>query len=385
VIRPAYGRQEGEEIRLFAIEDGEPIENGSPTDGILMSRLDVDVQVLDIPSIPEKEVEGLIRYPLRSIYPGNPNLTIFDYRLQNIGKDHRAVVFISQRSTLEKYRARADKIPLFLPYCFYERLAKKRGDLRVWFCFRDWIELTVFKAGSVASSIVLRRDNGEPFDILFAESELSEEVRELPVLCVASDEETERFRQDLQMDAPDVFSFMSFRELFAQSGKTAGLFNPPRQQPKFLTPAIRLISLAAAVLVISILVFFKYVASVERGYEQLKSQYAALEMANRNTIAIQSEADALKVELSKLQAEKPQDLYPLLSELFSVLGTDAKVQSIAFQNDQFQIKAVGANSLKLMEELKRRPSFGSVNLSQAVADPRTGKETFSFSGAYHAR
>jgi hypothetical protein len=385
VIHPGYGCQAGEGVRLFEVENGEPIEDVSRVDGILMSRLDVDIQVLDIPSVPEKEVEGLIRYRLRSIYPGDPNLTTFDYRRLTAGKQHRAVVFISKKSAVEKYRAAADKKPLLLPYSFYERLAKKRGDIRVWFCHRDWIELSVFRGGVIASSVAFKRENGEPFDILAAEKGLSEEVSGLPAMCIASAEETERFKGETRRDDPEIHSFMSFEELFSQSGKAAGLFSPPRQEPRLLTPAVRVASLAAAVLILFILLFFKYVSSVESEYSQLKSQYVELEKANRNVLSIQNEVEGLKAELSTLQAEKPEDLYSRLSELSSVLGNDTKIQSITFQNDQFQIKAVGSNSLNLLEEFRRRPSFSSVKLSQAVTDPRTGKEQFSFSGAYHAR
>ncbi len=78
-----------------------------PFDALLVSRLDVDVQVFDIPPISDRDLEGLVRYKLRSRYPGNPRQTSFDYRVAQRGKIRRVIVFVARTSTVEAYRAAA--------------------------------------------------------------------------------------------------------------------------------------------------------------------------------------------------------------------------------------------------------------------------------------
>jgi hypothetical protein len=385
VIVLGYAKQSGDEVLLLSIEDGQPLAGARALDGVLMSRLDFDVQILEIPVVPDKEVEGLIRYRLRSIYPGNPSETAFDYRLQANGHQSRAVVFISQRSTLEKYKKAAEQRHLLLPYSLTAPLAKSGADMRVWFCQRDWAELSVFRGGLAVSSRVLQRNEGEPFDIDVAESELDAETKALPCLIVASSEEIRRLQEEMGDAQVRGFTLISFKKLLSQQRKAEGLFSPPKRTPSFLKPAVRMTALAVAVAVFGVLLFFKYVASVESRYEGLKKLHASLEKASGRTLAIQKEVDDLSSELSKLQAEKPQDLYLFLSELSSVLGGEAQIRSMTFQGDGFQIEAVGSNPLKLMEGFRNRPSFDNVKLSQVVPDARTGKERFSFSGAFHAR
>ena len=97
MISLGYARQQEDEVRITRLSDGTPLTNGVRLDGVLVSRLDFDVQVLSVPHVPENEMDGLIRYRLRSIYPGNPGETSFDYRLESDGQVRTAVVFIWQK------------------------------------------------------------------------------------------------------------------------------------------------------------------------------------------------------------------------------------------------------------------------------------------------
>jgi hypothetical protein len=93
VISLLYARRKGDAVKLRRIEDGRPPDKASApgkkaspaaagsesangrADGVLVSRGDFDFQVLDLPAVPDKEIEGLIRYRLRSLYPGSPGET----------------------------------------------------------------------------------------------------------------------------------------------------------------------------------------------------------------------------------------------------------------------------------------------------------------------
>ncbi len=380
-----YAEQTEEGVSLSHAENGTLLDGQVRADGLLVSRLDFDVQVIDIPPVGEREVEGLLRYRLRSIYPGNPQDTAFDYRIAQSGRSRRAVVFICQRKTLEKYRNAAGRLPLLLPYMLVSRLGEKRGDLRAWCCRRDWLELSVFRGGLPVSSTVQRRNGSDPFDMSKAEETLPEELRSLPAVVVAGSAELAGIREQLGTTLPEGVELLSFAELAAEAGKPDGLFEERKPTPVFLSRPARVGVLAGAVAVLSILLFFKYVASVEGRYESLKKKHTALEQEGRRVIAAQKEVADLGAELSRMQAHEPPDLYALLSELSSVLSGDAQILGITVRERSFQVEAVGRNPLKLMEGFRSRAAFKDVRLSQVVPDARSGKERFSFSGGFDAR
>jgi hypothetical protein len=385
VIALGYGKRSAEKMLLCALEDGEPLEAGSRTDGLLVSRLDFDLQVLDIPSVPEKEVEGLIKYRLRSIYPGNPAETAFDYRLETDGKLTRAVVFICKKPVLDAYRLAAGQTPLLLPYSLIAGMAKKMRNCRVLFCHRDWTEHLVFRNGLPVSSSARRRAKGKRADPGWIDGEMSGETRELPVIVIASELDIADLKIALHEKTAQSPTFLTFDAILASQKKPSALFAPHRRESALFAPKARMAALAGAVAILGVLLFIKLVSHAETDVNALKALYSSLESRNRTVLTLQKEVDELNAELSKLQAEKPQDLYALLSELSAVLGGEARIKSMTFQGEAFQVEAIGSNPLKLMEGFKDLPSFRNVRLSQVVPDAVSGKERFSFSGVFHAR
>jgi hypothetical protein len=380
-----YAEQRDGEVRLSRAEDGSALDGRSRLDAALLSRLDFDVHILEIPPIAEQEIEGLIRFRLRSIYPGNPQETSFDYRVARSGRTRRAVVFICQRKVLEKYRIAAGQTPLTLPYTLIARLARNRGDLCVWCCRGDWTELTVFSGGLPVSSSVQKRTDGEPFDPARAAQGLPDELRVLPAVVVAETAELASLRERFAKEPTHGLSLLSFSQLAAGAGKADGLFAARRRTPAVFSPPARIAALAAAAVVLSVLVFFKYVAAVENRYAAMKRRHASLEQEGRRVIAAEKETEDLRAELSRMAAREPEDLYALFSELSLVLGGDTQILNITVRERTFQVDALGENPLKLMEGFRARPAFTDVRLAQVVPDSLSGKERFSFSGGFDAR
>ena len=380
-----YGEEREAEVHLSRLEDGACLNSNSRIDGLLVSRLDFDLQILDIPNVPDDEVQGLILYRLRSIYPGNPVETSFDYRIHSAGAQQRAVVFISRKATLEKYKNVARKKPLFYPYSLIERTARRRKDVRIWFCKEGWAELSVFRAGLLTSCMLIRRKLGEPFDPQYAEVELPEDVRGLPVLVIAAEAELVNLREGQEANERSGAGYLSFQELSATQRKFEGLFGEPKRPRFILAAPARIVELALVVAALGVLLFYKNVWIAEESYEKLRRIHSTLEKQAGRTLAAQKAGDVLRAELSRMSAEKPQDVYLLLSELTRVLGGTVQVRGVRVQADSFQIEAVGSNPLKLMEGFRDNAFFASVKLSQVVPDPQSGKERFSFSGVFHGR
>jgi len=364
----------------FAEENGGivTVTGGEHFDALLMSRLDFEVRVLEIPPVSDREIETLIGLRLRSVYPGNPRDTAFDFRVVRQGGVNRAVVFIARRATVDAYREAGGRRALLLPYLLLWRRAPRRGDFRAWVWNGTWAEHLVFHDGVLTSSTVRRLARGRRFDLAHEESRLKpgERVGRLVVVARAAEAEG--------MERLDGVTFTPFESLLGRRRSIDGIFGP-RKRKRDLPPASRIAVLAAALLLLGLLLFFKVVRSTESYDARLRAFAAGLQKSNQQVLAVEKEIDELQAQRARLDAEQPRDLYLLLSELSAVLGDNARIRTLSVRDDTFQIDASGVNPLKLMEGFASRPSFSGMKLSQVVPDPRTGRELFSFSGVYHAR
>ncbi len=364
----AYGEENGGQIILGG---------GGKFDALLMSRRDVEVRVLAIPPVADRDVEGFIGLRLRSVYPGNPKETEFDFRIVRQGAVRQAVVFIARRATVEKYREAAGRRPLVVPWLLLSRQAPKKGDLRTWICNGRWAESLTFHDGLLASSTVRRFARGRRFDLDKEErhGEPGQSGGRIVVAAPAADIEV--------MERIEGVQYLSLETLPAPR-RGEGVF-APRARRSVLPPALRLAALGAAVIVLGLLVFFKEVRTVESHDARLRALITTLEKGNLQVLAIQKEIDDLGARSARLTAQQPRDISLLLSELAAVLGDGARLRSLSVRDDSFQGDAVGTNPLTLMEGFKTHPFFTGMKLAQVVPDPKTGKELFSFSGVFSAR
>ena len=111
--------------RLFLFEEGTPVEQTDDFTSLMMSRTDFDIKTIELPPIPEQEVPNLLKFKLRSLYPGNPEDTAYDYVLEERKNKKYAVLFMTRKKTLETYRELSRGRPLFLPFTLLRPLFKK--------------------------------------------------------------------------------------------------------------------------------------------------------------------------------------------------------------------------------------------------------------------
>jgi hypothetical protein len=385
VISIGFAREENSQLCVSRLEDGEPMDAGSRIDALLMSRLDFDIQILEIPPVSDKELEGLLRYRLRSIYPGNPSETAFDYRVAGTGAKRRAILFICPSAVLDRYRTASAQKPLLLPYSITCAIARKKGDAVIVFFHQDWVELSVYWGGILSSSTVYSREEGHPFDFARAADSLPPEVRSLPIVVVAAPRELKEIEQSFNKDELQRAAFLTFAEAAREWKSIDALFKVQNKRSLLLSPAFRIGALAAATAALSIQIFLKFISAAEGRYDRLRTLQSALEVESRRIVVIEEEVNELTREISGLEAREPLDVYLLFSELSAVLGSETRIRNLTIRDNGFQIEAVGSNPLKLMDGFRNRLSFSDVRLSQVIPDAKSGKERFSFSGVFHAR
>ena len=100
---------------------------------LMISRLDIDVKFVDLPPVQNHEIAELLRYKIRSIYPGKPEKTVFDYILFGKKNKRYAALYITQRDVIEAHRDLSEGKPLFhslsLPHdsrCVLESAASRQ-------------------------------------------------------------------------------------------------------------------------------------------------------------------------------------------------------------------------------------------------------------------
>jgi hypothetical protein len=327
-------------------------------EALLSSRLDFDVRVLEVPPVRERELEDLIRFRLRSIYPGNPQRTAFDYRLLRQGSRRRAVVFLCDRATAERYKPAPGRRPLLMPCVLLNRYAPRQGELHAWVCQGTWQELCIFQDGLLVSSRVKRDQAIEP-------------TAGVKVMVVASRASLAGMRLDGGVE------HLSIEELLSRARKSDGLFRAKPKHPSIPRP-IRVGALVLLTVLLMLLGFLRYVSQQEMRAERLRARTTSI-------LAVQREVADLDAELSRLDARRPRDVYLLISVLSKVLGDEVRISTLSVNGDKFTLEALGTSSFRLMESFKANPAFLDLTLSQVVTDVGSGKERFSISGVFRGR
>jgi len=345
---------------------------------LLVPRLDVEIRVLDVPPVAAKDLESLIGLKLRSVYPGNPRETIFDYRLARRRGVRTAVVFVARRQIIDACRAAAGRRLLVLPYQLVADRVPRRGSFRVWFCRESWAELLAFRDGVLVSSTVVRVQRARRFDLAAEDGRLPPETRVGPLAVVAAAEDLAR------MAKVEDASYVPLEPLLARRRRADGLFPSVGRKPS--VPAyVRTFLLAALVVALGLAVLFRQARQAEDRGRALAAVADGLEQGSRATLAERQELDALVAERDRLDEMLPDDLYGLLSELAVVIGDAARVRSLSVRDDTFRLDAAGSDPLRLMQGFEASGVFTGLELSQVVPEPGSRREGFSISGVYHGR
>jgi len=348
----------------------------------LMTRPDFVVRDIELPPVPEREIEGLIRYRLRSLYPGDPEETAFDYALTRAEgsrrRGRRAIVFIARKAVVDEYKAKAGRRPLALPFTLLRRMALREGSMRAWVVDGTWAEHILFDDGAPVSSVVKIYGRGEAFDLSREDAALGPEIAVGPPILAASEEALAA--SPLPRDA----QAMPLERLLLGLRYEDGIFCG-RSRAARTRAASRIAGLSVAALVLGILLALKGIATAESRADDLQAQALALEKSSANALSLEKDIERLKAESDRLAAATPRDAYLLFSALYRTLGDDARIQSVAMQDSGFQVDATGSNALRSMERFKEHPEFTGMKLAQVVPDAKSGRERFTFSGTFNGR
>ncbi|MCK5196703.1 MAG: hypothetical protein KAR21_00045 [Spirochaetales bacterium] len=385
--RYIYAEYTNDEVKLYNIDRSRLVDNNSNFDAVIMSRLDYDIQVIEFPPVSENEIEKLLSFRIRSLYPGKPEETVFDYRIEKRDKKNTAVLFISEKKIIDKYKEYSNNKPLFLPAGLIVQYVEKRKNQVIIFLHAVWIELLYYKQGVLLFSRVIERKNSIIEDIKKIEKDIPETLRQVPALFITGGLDKKGLDRIIAGNNTiwEKTSVLSLMDILNKpvSVKTA-LFRVKKKY-RFFNHNIGICIMVVILISLSLMVFNKHVEKKEKYVSELKAFAVTLETDNRAAITLQEEIKKLEEEYSGLYNAKPPDLYKLLSELTFVLGKDVSITNLTIKDNSFRIEAVGKNTFNLLDRFKGRNVFKDVRMYQVFPIPDTDKERFSISGLFYVK
>jgi hypothetical protein len=326
----AYAQKTENDMQLFLFDKPEPIEPGYDYEALMMSRVDFDIKVTEVPPVHESEMENLLTYKLRSLYPGDPESTAFDYKVLVKNKQRHAVIFITSKETLESYKQVADKKPLFLSFPITNALMQKydEGDCILFYWHRDWVDISIYEKGIFISSSAIRREKEAFLDFLKMRNMLPPNFKDYRCIVISFSDESEFLKEQSKDFFKDVENaeYLTVEEtLPLLSKKSDYLFYKKKKTPIVEMVKIEYLLIAAIVLVC--LFVNKIVWDRDAYLKKLNTLFTKEnEQAKQNTQYKEKKAD-----LDKILDKKPADTFILLTEAADIFNNEVDVTSIRIE------------------------------------------------------
>ncbi len=367
---------------------GHTVAGNNHIRGLLMSRLDFDSKIIEIPPIPEANVRDMLSFKIKSLYPGDPAGTRFDYKPFSAGKKRYAVLFITKKHVIEEYKSIAGKKSLLLPFTLLKNRMQQYREEAACFLFwhPDWVELFILRQGVLGATTVLKRGRQLKSDLRKIAKILAKEQGDMPLFHYCGQGEgrliDESSRLYLDGHPAEIHLFNDFLNHRIARGDT--LFAPPSRTR--LPPLKQRIGIYAfALLLLSGLLYNKCalnLAEYEKYLEQRRNESVKL---YADISSMQNEISKLEEKLLMLRSKKPVNLYSLFNDLSGVFGEQTDLLSFILKGNSFTLEAITPSALALEERLKKHPSFGNISLPEFKPERNSNKERFRLQGVYNAQ
>ena len=300
---------------LVGLHDLQPLAAPIGIRAVMMARPDVNVQVIELPPVPEAEIAGFLAYRTRSLYPGQPDETAFDHRVLKAAGQRYAVLFLVRRSVLEEYRRVAEGRPLFLPYFLIAPLVRSPRSGRVtvgvlW--HTTWFEALVFPPSGPPRSHLLPRAGDAAADLERLEALLPEGSAAVDWRAVAAESELGELRLALARprSRPGSVTVIPLGQALRRlDRRPPSLFTEHARRPgipRRIRVPVALLLLAA----LSYLALARSVARDEVYASLLRRTVLEAQLRAGQAQALQRGIDGLRKELALLQAARPVDPGP---------------------------------------------------------------------------
>lgn len=347
-------------------------------DGLLVSRLDCEQYIVDLPPMSERQVEEALRYRVPALYPGKPGEAAIDHEA-NGSSSGSFLLFVMPARILESYRAAG--LPLVSSVLLERKLAG-RADRAFMLWTSDWVSYDRFSKGVLLESACVRRSGDVEADLgallarLGAPSSVPVEVLAVDQAMAGLSDVTRLL--EARGCADSVQISLSAAIAAVPSGSARIFPDAPRRQGR---AGLALKLLVAANVLALVLCLVRYgdarsgsLAAAKREYDEALAKKGA-------ALRLEEETAAMRKRYEALVSDRAPAMYDIISELAFALGDDTKIVDLLVKDGDFQLEARGRDALAALARLERAPHLVEVRLRQAVPDGGGG-ERFSLSGRY---
>jgi hypothetical protein len=364
------------------------VAQNNHVNGLVMSRLDFDSKIIEVPPIPDSNIRDMLSFKIRSLYPGDPALTQFDYKIFSANKKRYAIIFISKKQVIEEYKSIAGKKSLLLPFTLLKNqlIKYKEQDACFLFWHSDWVELFIIEQGLLTTTTVLKRAKQIRTDFRKIGKILVKQNKDISLISYCAENEQKKIQENFETHLPDnQFKINLFKDFLAHRiKKSDALFAPPskRQLPPLKK---RMAIYAFSTILLCALLYNKCAVNLleyEKHLEKKKTEFIKL---YADITAMQNEISKLEAKLMSLRAKKPVNLYHLFNDLAVVFSDETELLTFILKDDKFQMEGIGPSALTLEERLKKHNSFSQVSLPEFKPEKNSYKERFRMQGVYNAQ
>lgn len=387
----------------FRTAAGDPATCPPPRAPILISRLDCDVRVLHIPPVSQRDVPAFLRYQLRTLYPGNPADTVFDYTTSGEGEKRRATVYLMKRGIMERYRQRANNGRLLSADQLLKSVVPDRKNGAVVLVRAGYVEYLRYADDALVESSVLplngrldlpaafRRLHG-PFPPASADSGAA--AGEVSLVWVAERLDDPRIKAGrAATNEEQTTSVISFEDAVGRAHANGwrlnhdALFRTHRTKTIRLAPLVSAF-LTASILCLGVLYVSRTIGVYERRCVQVRSEYAQLQSMRSQTAAQEKALLAVNEQYDRLIARRPLNVYAFLSNLAATAGSTRdgariSVRSITVNGSFFTMEGSASDPFSLAAAIASRSGFSGVKIMQAVPVKDGTSMQFTLTGRYH--
>jgi len=383
VARLAFAELHGETVSLTGL-DGKAYE-GSPEqiDVLLLSRLDCEVRCLELPPVAERELPALIRYRIRSVYPGSLEPVLIDQVVQRRRSGQVAMVAIADRQAVEQFRRAAPKAVLSLLSAALLRSAAFRREgvcEGAVVCESPrYAEVLRFQDGVLVESVLVKRSrpSSDAQKILH----LLGDGAMRSALVLAPREELEEAAGRLRGQGDAELAARAIESMDFTRRGTPSLFRP-RRQLRLPRPVLTRAALGLAIALCSVGIVWKQAHLRQVELSRLRTAVLGSQVSGQRAADLAAEYAAVKTRVSVLAASRPVDALQFFSDLRDELGPGVSVQDLVLQNGSFQLQAVGPSPLALMQRFIADPRFQAVRLLQTTPLAGGASQQFIITGRY---
>ncbi len=354
-------------FELVLLDENIPVRPAYPFDALMVSRLDFEVRVTDLPEGSERDIRKALSYKIRSYDRGKPEQAVFDFELTDTANKNQAVVFLTEQNTLEAYRSLARDRSLFLPYGLVRPLLKHfaANDELVLFWNPAWVEIMLFWDGDLVSSSVVEREEQDPEFLQGLRRLVPEVLSNCRCLVLYGSFEKELVHEHVEeLDLPNAtIEYLTFNQAVDLLTDKPALIFEKRKRLRSALARSRLPLEIAVVLLLAVLNLNSFVSGQDTYLARLNDALERTVAPGGELESLAAENEALIQRVAELQRRRPLDVYALLAELDRVASGRASVSKLVLNDGFLQLEGETADPVRFADLLTTKPLFRDTRLT----------------------